>query len=497
MVSFLRFAPFLGLLFAQLAVVVSATGSSSNNNNNDSDDYDISGLVRRLSRRAEVFYPSNANWSETTPRWSTNEAPTFFAAIKPATNSDVQSIVRYASRNEIPFLAVGGGHGFTTTLGEVQNGLEIDLSQFNQIKVDARRNRLTIGGSVRFRDIVDPLYAAGKEVPTGSCPCVGMVGASLGAGVGKYQGVHGLIIDSLESVKLVTAKGDLITVSKYQEPDLFWGIRGAGFNFGIITEATYKIYDLTNKGSVLNADFLFPGYTNETFFEALASFNGRLPPKLALFTVPAYDATTGPFILLNAVYIGPQEEGLALLQPFLDIPYLQRNFTQLPWNKVFDAHMFGGIEATCRGGNPQNNWSQGMAKVDAPTFIAYYNALHELWTSHPAAANAIASIEVFPSQGAMAVPDRETAYPFRDTAVQMIFNFPVNDDTVTAFAEHWVPEFTRTGGFNESRVYVSYAHGDESLEAKYGERKLPRLLRLKKKWDPKGLFSFNNGLPVN
>ncbi|KIA75595.1 FAD-dependent oxidase [Aspergillus ustus] len=485
MVSFLRFTRFLELLLlAQLAVAVA------------NDNTDISPLVRHLSRGAEVFYPSAANWSEVTPRWSTNDAPTFFAAIKPGTTGDVQNIVRFASRNQIPFLAVGGGHGFTTTLGEVQNGLEIDLSPFNKISVDARRNRLTVGGGVRFRDIMDPLYAAGKEIQTGSCPCVGMIGASLGAGVGKYQGIHGLIIDALESVKLVTASGNLITVSKYQEPDLFWGIRGAGFNFGIVTEATFRIHDLTNGGSVMNADFLFAGSFNETFFETLASFNGRQPPNLALFAVPAYDPTTGPTIILNAVYVGPQEEGLALLKPFLDIPYLARNITQLPWNEVFDAHMFGGIANTCKGGNPQNNWSQAMAHVDAPTFIAYFNALAELWISHPAAANAIMSIEVFSSRAVLAVPDSETAYPFRDTGVQIIFNFPVNDDTVTAFAEHWVPEFIKTGGFNESRVYVSYAHGDEPLENKYGARKLPRLLRLKKKWDPKGIFSFNNGLPV-
>ncbi|KAL2799530.1 FAD-dependent oxidase [Aspergillus keveii] len=483
MVSFLRFGSALGLL-AQLAVAVAAVSN------------DISPLVQRLSPRAEVFYSSAANWSEVTPRWSTNEAPTFFAAIKPGTTGDVQNIVRFASRNDIPFLAVGGGHGFTTTLGDVKEGLEIDLSQFDRVSVDARNNRMTIGGGVRFRDIMDPLYAAGKEIQTGSCPCVGMVGASLGAGVGKYQGVHGLIIDALESVKLVTAAGSLITVSKHQHPDLFWGIRGAGFNFGIVTEATFQVHDLTNKGSVLNVDFLFSGNVNQTFFEILATFNGRLPPKLALFGVLANDATNGPSIILNAVYIGPQEKGLSYLKPFLDLPYLQRNITQLPWNKVFDAHMFGGIAATCTGGNPQNNWSQAMARIDVSTHVAYFNALADLWRQHPPAANAILSIEVFSPRAAVAVPDRETSYPFRDTAVQIILNFPANDDTVTEFAEHWVPQFSETGGFNESRVYVSYAHGDESLESKYGARKLPRLLRLKKKWDPKGLFSFNNGLPV-
>lgn len=120
-----------------------------------------------------------------------------------------------------------------------------------------------------------------------------MVGGSLGAGVGKYQGVHGLIIDALESVELVTAAGDLITVSKEQEPELFWGMRGAGFQFGIITHATYQLHDLTNNGSVMNADFQFAGNINETVFEILASFNGKLPTKLALFGVLANDATHG------------------------------------------------------------------------------------------------------------------------------------------------------------------------------------------------------------
>lgn len=145
----MQFVSILGLI-AQLAA---AAGS-----------YNISSLVTKLSPGAEVFYPSSANWSEVTPRWSTNDAPTFFAAIKPATPGDVQKIVRYASRNQIPFLGVGGGHGFTTTLGELKEGLEIDLSQFNKVSVDARKNRLTIGGSVRFEEILDPVYAAGKEI---------------------------------------------------------------------------------------------------------------------------------------------------------------------------------------------------------------------------------------------------------------------------------------------------------------------------------------------
>lgn len=108
-----------------------------------------------------------------------------------------------------------------------------------------------------------------------------MVGATLGGGVGKYQGLHGLILDALESVQLVTPTGDLITVSATQNKDLFWGLRGAGFNYGIVTSATYHVYDLTNNGNVLNVDFMFPASLNETFFNILASYV-TLPAGLSL-----------------------------------------------------------------------------------------------------------------------------------------------------------------------------------------------------------------------
>lgn len=120
-----------------------------------------------------------------------------------------------------------------------------------------------------------------------------MLGATLGGGVGRYQGIHGLIIDALESVKIVTATGDLVTASKTQEPDLFWALRGAGFNFGIVVEATYTIYDLTNNGSVLNADFKFSPGVNATYFEIMRRFTDSQPAELSLYTLMFVDPELG------------------------------------------------------------------------------------------------------------------------------------------------------------------------------------------------------------
>lgn len=117
------------------------------------------------------------------------------------------------------------------------------------------------------------------------------LGGTLGGGVGRYQGIHGLIIDNLLSLRMVTAGGKLITVSAAENADLFWGMRGAGFNYGVVVDATYKVHPLTNGGEVQVVDLIFTREQNETFFKTLASLSGTLPPELALLTYVDYNAT--------------------------------------------------------------------------------------------------------------------------------------------------------------------------------------------------------------
>lgn len=78
---------------------------------------------------------------------------------------------------------------------------------------------------------------------TGSCSCVGVLGAALGGGIGPYQGVHGLLLDDLESATIVTGSGEILSASEKERCELFWGLRGADQNFGIVTSATFQIHD--------------------------------------------------------------------------------------------------------------------------------------------------------------------------------------------------------------------------------------------------------------
>jgi FAD/FMN-containing dehydrogenase len=214
--------------------------------------------------------------------------------------------VKISSQNSIPFLTTGGGHGFSDLSSF--NGLSIDLSKFNTIHLDLDQNRVTVGGSTRVSQLIDVLYDAGKELrmilpflalllsliklALGSCKCVGVIGATIGGGIGSLHGVRGLLSDALESVRVVTATGEIIEASASQHSDLFWAVRGAGSNFGIIVSATYRIYDITNGGEAVNADFVFAASSNASFWELMKTFDDTLPSQLAITAVAIFNRTS-------------------------------------------------------------------------------------------------------------------------------------------------------------------------------------------------------------
>jgi len=133
-----------------------------------------------------------------------------------------------------------------------------------------------------------------KEV--GTCTCPSFIGVTIGGGIGRWKGIYGLMIDVLESVRFVATNGSVLTVNENSNPELFWGIRGAGANFGIITEATYKLSkiskDTNGGGQGLTVDFIFPAEKSRAYFQAFEDF-GTLPSNLAVITLVLYNDTAG------------------------------------------------------------------------------------------------------------------------------------------------------------------------------------------------------------
>lgn len=129
--------------------------------------------------------------------------------------------------------------------------------------------------------------------------CLNTIGPTLGGGLGPQYGLRGPLIDSLVSAHLVTASGDIVDVSESENSDLFWAIRGAGANFGIVTSATYRIYPPINNGEAVLARFSFSPVANRSVFELMEYMNEDYPPEMAGGIAVGYNHTSGQVCILR------------------------------------------------------------------------------------------------------------------------------------------------------------------------------------------------------
>lgn len=124
-------------------------------------------LANTLSSGSEVVLTTDPSYTtDFTQRWTvySKAEPAYDAAVKPVTATDIQKIIQYATKKNVPFLATGGGHGYSTSLSGVKGALNIDLSKFRNVAVNASANTMTVGAATIFADMLDPLYAAGKQM---------------------------------------------------------------------------------------------------------------------------------------------------------------------------------------------------------------------------------------------------------------------------------------------------------------------------------------------
>ncbi|KAG8168419.1 hypothetical protein KVR01_001168 [Diaporthe batatas] len=458
----------------------------------------------------KISFPDDDDFAQVTTRWATYKPPTYAAAISPATEEDVVKAIKLATEHGISFLATAGRHGYSTVHSKLQNGLAIDLRKLNSIQLDKETETVTVGGGVTTGEMLDPLFEAGFDIPTGSCSATGMVGATLGGGVGRYSGIYGLLIDSLLSLRVVTASAKVVDVSATSNPELFWGMRGAGANFGLVTSATYRIYPINGnprlRGAVTNIDFVIPAHMASGYFEMLEKHFGgnRMPPNLAPISIVMFNPEHSvPQILGTWAYLGPEDEAREVIAPLLALEPPILAIQNIPTNKLLHAAAFGFVPLIQQDSAIRSAYSANMKDISGSALHDAFNKMCALYEAHPDARRSAIEMEHFPNQAMAAVLDDETAYPWRDSRSNIICLFSWQEDpnssapqAVAELGPQIRANLCKAGGYDDVSVYVSYSQGDETLEQVYGRRKLPRLAALKKEWDPNNIFAYNFTLPT-
>lgn len=459
-----------------------------------------------------VAFPNSTEFKNATERRIVWEEPSFAASISPDNEEDVATAVKLAVQHKIPFLATGGRHGGGTGYGELQAGLAIDLSHFKSFEVNVDTT-VTIGGAATPGEFHNDLYAAGLMLPSGSCSCPGYAGLAVGGGIGRYMGSLGLVTDRLVSARVVTAAGEVITVSQKENADLFWGIRGAGANLGIITSATYQAAKKADHadGYALNIDIYFAADRTAAYFEHLEKVADQLPGHVGGVHLTTYNATTDQAeLFVNWVWFGPEEDGRAFMSQFTAFgPYTVENYVYIPWSQIMAVAGNGiGQNGLCVEGIYANTYASNLKTYSASTFQATFDKIQQFYAKYPEGRGLSSNLEIFPNQAVAALDEDFDAYPWRDTKGFFTVSAYFDDQSLSnqtlldvgdSFCRELRDSWTKTGGYADEggTIYVNYARGDEPLESVYGVHKLPRLAALKKKWDPNRVFAYNNVLPTS
>jgi FAD/FMN-containing dehydrogenase len=452
--------------------------------------------VQELSEglRGEVLRDGDPGYDEARTGWNAifhDARPDL--VVRCAGASDVIAAVRFATSAGLDIAVKGGGHsvpGFST----IQGGMLIDLGPMDGVRVDPIAKRAVVGPGCRWRDVDAETQEFGLATTGGLVSDTGVAGFTLGGGIGHLMRKHGLALDNLVGADVVTADGRFVHASETDEPELFWGLRGGGGNFGIVTAFEFQLHNVGPM--VYGGPIFFAGEDTEAVLAAYAEWTGSgLPDDISAFA-NVLVAPPVPFLpeehhgkQICAVifcHSGDHAEGEKLLAPMraaaTPIADLGGPIPYAALNSLIDGLFPKGGRYYMRAG-----YLEGLT----PEAIASMVATH-LSTPLPGC-----EIHIHDLGGAVGrVSESATAFGDRSApyALNIVGTWQDGADDEANLA--WMREAgARLDEFCTGAVYSNFmgSEGDERTKSAYGE-KLPRLQALKRAWDPDNVFNRNQNV---
>ena len=445
------------------------------------------------SFRGELIQPGNEAYDERRAVWngSIDRSPALIARC--ASESDVSAAVAFSRRTELPLAVRCGGHSFPG-LSVCDGGLVIDLRPMNAIEVDPEARTVRVQAGTLLGELDQVTQKHGLAVPAGIVTHTGLAGLTLGGGIGWLTRKYGLTIDQLLSVRLMTADGEVVGASAEENTDLFWGVRGGGGNFGVITEFEFRLnpvgpevlagpifWRIGDSPEVLR---FYRDWVVETPEELMTTIIHRKAPALPFIPSELHGELV---VAVVCCYAGAIEDGERVLKPLREFgsPVVDACVPKpfLEHQAMFDPSFLHG-------------WWYYMRACDVVELsdeVIDTAVEHSLRISSPRT-----SWPIWNLGGAMTrVAEDETAFHGREAHFE--FNITAATDTEEGFdaEREWVRNFWSALEPQRSGVYVNFLmdEGSERVRAAYGDAKYERLKTLKRKYDPDNFFRLNQNIP--
>jgi FAD/FMN-containing dehydrogenase len=405
-----------------------------------------------------------------------------------ADEADVAAALRYGIEHGLRIAIRGGGHN-GAGLGSVDDGLVIDLSQMNDITVDAAASMARVGGGALLKDLLDATHQHGLTVPVGIIGTTGVGGLTLGGGMGHLTRGLGLTIDNLVAATVVLADGSIVQTDAEREPELFWALRGGGGNFGVVTSFSFRCHPLT---TVLAGPVL---YDIDDAADLLAWYRDALPELpddvsgffafLSIPPGPPFPEELHLRKVCGVVWTQAGEEESAALRdarafgkPLLD------GIAPVPvpaWNTAFDPVYPAGDQWYWRG--------EFLREIpdEAIAVHAEYGPAMPTWKS---------TMHLYAIDGVAArVPNDDTAWSYRDAIWGAVFA-GVDPDPANADAiRDWVRDYSDAiKPYGMGGGYVNFEMDEpDRVRGMYGAN-YDRLARVKAQYDPDNVFNVNQNI---
>jgi hypothetical protein len=434
----------------------------------------------KASLRGELFQPGEVGYDAARSIYNAMIDRHPALIVRCAGVADVISAINFARTHGLLVAVRGGGHNVAGR-AMCNGGLVIDLSRMKGIRVNPVTRTVRAEGGCTWGDLDRETQAFGLATTGGTVSTTGIAGLTLGGGLGWLMRQYGLSCDNLVSVDLVTAEGQFLTASASENADLFWGMRGAGANFGVATSFEYRLHPV---GPLLAGMLIYPfAKANDVlrfYRDVTAGAPDEFTALAGLLSLPDGE----PALAIISCYNGPIEAGEEVMRPLRAFgPPLADQvgpMTYLQVQTMLDASFPAGV---------RNYWKTSFLKdlsdEAVETLVTYFRTV-------PSPLTAVL-IEQF--GGAVGrIGQEETAFSPRDQRFNLGIVSRWTDPAESEKQRRWTREFWEVmQPFATEAVYVNYLAEDEDdrIKALYGAAKYDRLVRLKNTYDPTNFFQLN------
>lgn len=446
----------------------------------------------KLDIRGQVLLPSDDGYRCARKIWNGmfDRRPAVIARC--IGTGDVIAAVNFAREHNLLVSVKGGGHNSAGN-AVCDDGIMIDLSLMRRVNVDARNKTARVDGGALLGDVDRETQIHGLAVSAGIVSHTGVGGLALGGGFGWISRKHGLSVDNLISAEVVTADGRLLTASAEENPDLFWGIRGGGGNFGIVTSFEFKCAEI---GTEVYSGLIVKKFEDaEKYIKFHRDYVRKLPDEMTVWLAVRH-APPLPFLpkdvhgklvaIVPFIWLGDQAKGEELIRPVREVTESHGEMIGMhpwtAWQSGFDGLLTHGA---------RNYWKSHHIKELSDGCID--KILHfagdmpsdecEVFIPH---------MEGAPSR----VPEDATAFAHRGTPFVLNIHTRWQKASADDKCLNWAREFHSSTQEYAQGVYVNFLseEGDDRVREAYTGEVWDRLVQVKRKYDPDNLFRMNQNI---